>query len=340
MTAISSAGTWKSAVAVALALYLGWVIAASGKGTQTILITVDGSSTVFPITEAAAEDFQSSQRGRIRITVGISGTGGGFKKFCRGETDIQDASRPITPAEREVCRQHGIAYHELPVAYDAMTIVVSWQNDWVDRLSLDELKRMWQPSAQRAVTRWNQIRPEWPDAPLKLFGAGSDSGTFDYFTEVVVGKAKASRGDYTASEDDNTLVQGIARDRYALGYIPYGYYESNQQHLRAIPVDSGEGPTLPSRATVENGRYRPLSRPLFIYVNDTSAARPEVKQFVESYLGGAGRLAAEVGFVPLPAEVYRLAGERFRAGRLGTVFAAKPPAGVPLVEVVQLEPAL
>ena len=328
------------AAAVLLALYVAWVVAASGKGRTVPLITIDGSSTVFPITEAAAEDFQLAQDGRIRVTVGISGTGGGFKKFCRGETDIQDASRPITPAEREMCRQHGVGYHELPVAYDAMTIVVSRQNTWIDRITLEELKRMWEPSAQRAVTRWNQIRPEWPDAPLQLFGAGSDSGTFDYFTEAVVGKAKASRGDYTASEDDNTLVQGIMRDRYALGYLPYGYYESNQHQLRAVPVDAGHGPILPSRETVENGAYLPLLRALLIYVNEKSAARPEVEQFVESYLAAAGRLATEVGFVPLPGEVYRMAAEHFRARRVGTVFAAKPAAGLPLLEIVKLEPAL
>jgi phosphate transport system substrate-binding protein len=324
----------------ALALYLAWVVAASLGGDDSRLITVDGSSTVFPITEAIAEEFQSAHRGRIRITVGISGTGGGFKKFCRGETDIQDASRPITPEEREVCRHNSIAYHELPVAYDAMTIVVSLQNSWADFVTLEELKRIWEPSAQQVVTRWNHIRPEWPDAPLKLFGAGSDSGTFDYFTEAVVGKAKASRGDYTASEDDNTLIQGIARDKHAIGYVPFGYYEGSQHKIRALAVDAGAGPRVPSRETVENGTYHPLSRPLLVYVNEKSAARPEVKSFVESYLTNAAKLASEVGFVPLPDEVYRIAAEHFRAGRLGTVFAVKPNAGTPLTEVVRQEATL
>ncbi len=338
MTSIAT--LWKPAAVLLAALYVAWVVAASTAGERTPVIVIDGSSTVFPITEAAAEDFQLARQGRIRVTVGISGTGGGFKKFCRGETDIQDASRPITPAERDMCRRHGVAYHELPIAYDAMTIVVSPENTWVDSLTLEELKRIWEPSAQRVVTRWNQIRPGWPDAPFKLFGAGSDSGTFDYFTEVVVGRAKASRGDYTASEDDNTLVQGITRDRFALGYIPYGYYENNRHRLRAVPIDAGRGPRVPSRETVESGAYAPLARPLFLYVNERSAARPEMKQFVEAYLAAAGRLAGEVGFVPLAPEVYRLATERFRAGRVGTVFAAKPAAGTPLIDIVRFEPVL
>lgn len=328
---------WTPAGMFVLALYLVWVVSASLRVEDSRLITVDGSSTVFPITEAAAEEFQSAHRGRIRITVGISGTGGGFKKFCRGETDIQDASRPISPDERAICRRNGIAYYELPVAYDAMTIVVSLQNSWTDFITTRELKRIWEPSAQRVVLRWNHVRPEWPDAPLKLFGAGSDSGTFDYFTEAVVGRAKASRGDYTASEDDNTLVQGIARDKYALGYIPFGYYESNQHAIRAVPVDAGSGARVPSRETVENGTYHPLSRPLLIYINDKSAGRPEVRSFVESYLDGAAQLASEVNFIPLPADVYMLAAEHFRTRRLGTVFHTRAAAGTPLIEVLKQE---
>jgi phosphate transport system substrate-binding protein len=331
---------WKPAATLLVTLYVVWVVAASTTGERTPVIVIDGSSTVFPITEAAAEDFQLGQQGRVQVLVGISGSGGGFKKFCRGETDIQDASRPITPVERDICRRHGVAYYELPIAYDAMTIVVSPENTWVDSMTLEELKRIWEPSAQRTVTRWNQIRPEWPDAPFKLFGAGSDSGTFDYFTEVVVGRAKASRGDYTASEDDNTLVQGIMRDRYALGYIPYSYYENNRHLLKAVPIDAGSGPRAPSRETVENGTYGPFARPLLLYVNERSAARPEVREFVETYLKMAGALAAEVGFVPLPAEIYRLVTERFRAGRVGTAFAAKPAAGTPLIEIVRLETVL
>jgi phosphate transport system substrate-binding protein len=333
-------GSWKPWVLSPLALYLVWVVAASFRTDDARVITVDGSSTVFPITEAAAEEFQSANRGLVRIAVGISGTGGGFKKFCRGETDIQDASRPITIEEREVCRRNGIAFHELPIAYDAMTIVVSRKNTWVGSITLQELKRIWEPSAQRAVLRWNQVNSEWPDAPLKLFGAGSDSGTFDYFTEAVVGRPKASRGDYTASEDDNTLVQGIARDQYALGYLPFGYYDANQLRLRAVPVDSGAGPRLPSRESVENGTYRPLSRPLLIYLNQKSVERPEVREFVESYLHRAAQLAQEVGFVPLPSEAYTLTTGYFRSGRLGTVFHTKPATGTPLMDVLRQEALL
>jgi phosphate transport system substrate-binding protein len=337
--------TWKTGLRatagiLVLSLYMAWVVIASLRAEDFRLITIDGSSTVFPITEAAAEEFQAIHRGRIRVTVGISGTGGGFKKFCRGETDIQDASRPIAPEEREVCRRKGIAYHELPVAYDAMTIVVSRQNTWVESITLEELKRVWEPSAQRTVSRWNQVRPGWPDAPLTLFGAGSDSGTFDYFTEVVVGRAKASRGDYTASEDDNTLVQGIARDKYALGYIPFGYYETNRHRIKAVPVDAGSGPRAPSRDTVENGTYQPLSRPLLIYVNDKSASRPEIRSFVNAYLSHAAEWAAEVGFIPLPAAAYALAAEQFRSGRLGTVFHTRAAAGIPLIDVLKQDAML
>ena len=217
---------------------LAWPIDSSSS-ESTALIKVDGSSTVFPITEAIAEEFQKETRGSVRVTVGISGTGGGFKKFCRGETDVQDASRPISQSEMDACRATGIQYYELPIAFDALTIAVSPQATWVDAITIAELKQIWDPSSQGRVVTWNQVRSSWPSIPLKLFGAGSDSGTFDYFTEAVVGKAKASRGDYTASEDDNTLVQGIANDKHALGYIPYAYYEPNKKRLKAVAVDGG-----------------------------------------------------------------------------------------------------
>lgn len=304
---------------------------------STALIKVDGSSTVFPITEAVAEEFQKTARGAVRVTVGISGTGGGFKKFCRGETDLQDASRPIQSDEMETCRTNSISYIELPVAFDALTIAVSPQATWVDHLTVDELKRIWEPSAQGRVMKWSQIRPTWPDVPLKLFGAGSDSGTFDYFTEAVVGKAKASRGDYTASEDDNTLVQGISRDKQALGYIPYAYFEPNQQRLKAVAVDGGQGPVLPSRGTVENGMYQPLSRPLFIYVNAKAAERPEVKRFVEFYLTETPTLAPQVKYVPLPAQAYDLALAHFRNGKVGTAFQGASMIGIKIEELLRRE---
>ncbi|HMU54284.1 MAG TPA: PstS family phosphate ABC transporter substrate-binding protein [Nitrospira sp.] len=306
----------------------------------TALVKVDGSSTVFPITEAVAEEFQKTVRGAVRVTVGISGTGGGFKKFCRGETDLQDASRPIQSGEMEACRANGVSYIELPVAFDALTIAVSPQATWVDHLTLDELKRMWEPSAQGRVMKWSHIRPTWPEVPLKLFGAGADSGTFDYFTEAVVGKAKASRGDYTASEDDNTLVQGISHDKQALGYIPYAYFEPNQQRLKAVAVDGGKGPVLPSRVTVENGTYQPLSRPLFIYINAKAAERPEVKRFVEFYLAQTATLAPQVKYVPLPPQAYELALTHFRNGKVGTAFQGASMIGIKIEELLRREATL
>jgi phosphate transport system substrate-binding protein len=300
-------------------------------------VKIDGSSTVFPISEAVAEEFQKSTRGAVRVTVGISGTGGGFKKFCRGETDIQDASRPISVDEMEECRKHGIHYFELPIAFDAMTLVVSPKNTWLQSITLPELKRMWEPSAQGTITSWKQINPAWPDEPFKLFGAGSDSGTFDYFTEAVVGKAKSSRGDYTASEDDNTLVRGISADKAAIGYIPYAYYPPNKQKLNLIGVDAGQGPVLPSRETVENGTYRPLSRPLFIYVSKKSADRTEVKRFVEFYLKEGLTLAEQVKYVPLPADAYRTAFTHFRNGKLGTVFQGRTSVGLRIDDLLGRE---
>lgn len=338
MQRLVSAGLSASVMLVLLNL-LAWPIA-DIYSESTALVKVDGSSTVFPITEAVAEEFQKDTRGAVRITVGISGTGGGFKKFCRGETDVQDASRPISTSEMEACRTNGIQYFELPVAFDALTIAVSPQATWIDSVTVAELKQMWEPSAQRRVTKWNQIRSTWPDQPLKLFGAGSDSGTFDYFTEAVVGKAKASRGDYTASEDDNTLVQGISNDKHALGYIPYAYYEPNKKRLKAVAVDGGHGPVLPSRDTVENGAYQPLSRPMFIYVNTKSAGKSEVKRFVEFYLAQAPALVPQVKYVPLPQQAYELALSHFRNGKIGTAFQDVSTVGMKIEDLLRREAKL
>jgi phosphate transport system substrate-binding protein len=312
----------------------------TGSSEPTTVVKVDGSSTVFPITEAVAEEFQKETRGSVRVTVGISGTGGGFKKFCRDESDVQDASRPISSGEMEACRASGVQYYELPIAFDALTIAVSPQSSWVESITIEELKHMWDPSAQGRVVKWNQIRSSWPDQPLKLFGAGSDSGTFDYFTEAVVGKAKASRGDYTASEDDNTLVQGIANDKHALGYIPYAYYEPNKKRLKAVAVDGGHGPVLPSRDTVENGAYQPLSRPLFIYVNAKSAGKSEVKRFVDFYLAQAPILVPQVKYVPLPRGAYELAVAHFKNGKLGTAFQGVSTVGLKIEDLLQREAKL
>jgi phosphate transport system substrate-binding protein len=331
-------GCYVSSTSVILAMMslMVWPLADT-HSESTALVKVDGSSTVFPITEAVAEEFQKETRGLIRVTVGISGTGGGFKKFCRGETDVQDASRPISAGEMEACRTAGIQYHELPVAFDALTVAVSPQATWIDSITIAELKRIWEPEAQGRVTKWNQVRSAWPDQPLKLFGAGSDSGTFDYFTEAVVGKAKASRGDYTASEDDNTLVQGISNDKYALGYIPYAYYEPNKKRLKAVAVDGGHGPVLPSRDTVESGAYQPLSRPMFIYVNAKSVEKPEVKRFVEFYLAQAPTLVPQVKYVPLPQQAYELAMAHFRKGRVGTAFQGVSTIGMRIEDLLRRE---
>lgn len=299
-------------------------------------IRIDGSSTVFPISEAVGEQFQKTHP-EVRVVVGISGTGGGFKKFCNGETDISDASRPILASEMEACAGKGIEYIELPVAFDALSVVINPQNDWAACMTVAELKKIWEPEAQGKITRWNQVRPEWPDAPLNLFGPSTDSGTFDYFTEAIVGKAKASRGDYTASEDDNVLVQGVAHDKYALGYFGLAYYHENQDKLKAVAIDNGKGCVLPSEQTVRDGTYQPLSRPLFIYVNRKAADRPEVEAFIRFYLTEGPALARQVGYIPLPDEVYRLALERFTARRVGSVFKGKPAVEVRLEDLLRLE---
>jgi phosphate transport system substrate-binding protein len=298
-------------------------------------IKIDGSSTVFPITEAVAEEFQIQKRGKVRVTVGISGTGGGFKKFCRGETDVQDASRPILAAEMEACRAAGVKYYELPIAYDALTVVVHPQNNWISQLTVDELKKMWEPAAQGKIKRWNQINPKWPNETLALFGPGSDSGTFDYFTEAVVGKAKSSRGDFTGSEDDNVLVQGVASNKHALGYFGYAYYEPNKGRLKAVPIVNKSGKAVgPSLNNVVNGSYEPLSRPIFIYVTEKAAKRPEVKEFVEFYLNEGASLVQEVKYVPLPKQAYQLAAKHFREGKLGTGFGGVPEVGLKVEELL------
>ncbi|HEX4972597.1 MAG TPA: PstS family phosphate ABC transporter substrate-binding protein [Steroidobacteraceae bacterium] len=313
------------------AAVLGGLMACGGPtpAVAQSVIKIDGSSTVFPIAEAVAEEFQISKRGKVRVTVGIAGTGGGFKRFCRGETDISNASRPILKEEMEACRAAGIKYLELPVAFDALTVVVNPQNSWVKQLTVADLKKMWEPGAQGRVKTWNQIRPEWPNQPLMLFGPGADSGTFDYFTEAVNGKAKASRGDYTASEDDNVLVQGVENNKNALGYFGFAYYVGHKDKMKAVPVLNPKNqPVGPSIEAVNDGSYQPLSRPLFIYVRDTAAQRPEVKEFIAFYLGEGADLVKEVGYVPLPPQAYKLALQHFSGGKLGTVFGGIPEVGV------------
>jgi len=310
-------------------------LAAAHVASAQSTIKIDGSSTVFPIAEAVAEEFQIAERGKVRVTVGIAGTGGGFKRFCRGETDISNASRPILAGEMEACRKAGIKYLELPVAFDALTVVVNPKNTWVKELTLADLKKMWEPRAQGRVTRWNQIRPEWPAEPLALFGPGADSGTFDYFTEAVNGKSKASRGDFAASEDDNVIVQGVENNKNALGYFGYAYYIENKERVRAVPVVNGRGQAvMPSVEAVIDGSYEPLSRPLFIYVSEAATQRPEVRKLIEFYMTEGPALAREVGYVPLPEQAYRIALKHFRDKKLGTVFGGTPEVGVTIEELL------
>ena len=313
-----------------------WVAAAPAFAQQQI-VKIDGSSTVYPITEAVAEEFQKAKKNVVKVTVGISGTGGGFKKFCRGETDISDASRPILKKEMEDCRAAGIDYYELPVAFDALTVVINPKNAFIKALTVEELKKMWEPGAQGKVTRWKQVNPAWPDAPLKLFGAGSDSGTFDYFTEAIVGKAKSSRGDYTASEDDNVLVQGVARDANAIGYFGFAYYVENKDKLKAVPIieKAGKPPVSPSVESVINGTYQPLARPIFIYVSARSFGKPEVKEFVEYYMKNAAKLSKEVKYVPLPDKAYPMAWDHVIKGKKGTVFGGEAEVGVTIEELLK-----
>jgi phosphate transport system substrate-binding protein len=324
-------------------LFLTLSLATVGEaGAQRTLIKIDGSSTVFPITEAVAEEFQKKQR-KVKVTVGISGTGGGFKKFCNGETDISDASRPIKPSEVELCRKNGIEYVELPVAYDGLAVMVNPKNTWAMSMTVKELRKLWEPAAQGKITRWSQIRPGWPDREIRLFGPGVDSGTYDYFTEAIVGKEHSSRGDLTSSEDDNVLVQGIATDPLALGFFGVAYYEHNKDKLKLVAIDdenpaNGDGPVLPTYDNVVKGTYQPLSRPIFIYVNRKAADRPEVSEFVRFYLTSGRRLVREVGYIALSDKVYELALTRLEKRTVGSVFGGKgSQVGVTLEDLLKAE---
>jgi len=321
----------------ALVTFFALMASLTGAQARAQIVQIDGSSTVFPVTEAVAEEFQKAKKGKVKVTVGISGTGGGFKKFCRGETDISDASRPILKQEMEACKQASVQYYELPVAFDALTVMVNPKNDWVSSMTVADLKKIWEPAAQGKVTTWNQVRASWPNAPLKLFGPGADSGTFDYFTEAIVGKAKASRGDFTASEDDNVLVQGIANDKNALGYFGFAYYVENQKKLKAVGIDGGKEVVPPSPKTVEDGTYQPLSRPIFIYVSKKAAEKPEVKEFVEFYMQNAAKLVRQIKYVALPANAYTLGLEHFQKGKIGTVFGGEAQVGIKIEELLKRE---
>lgn len=309
------------------------------QAAQAQVVKIDGSSTVYPITEAIAEEFQKAKKNAIKVTVGISGTGGGFKKFCRDETDLQNASRPITAKEMEDCKAAGVEYVEMPVAYDALTVVINPKNTFLKQATVEELKKMWEPAAQGKITKWNQVNPAWPDQPIKLFGAGADSGTFEYFTEAIVGKAKSSRGDYTASEDDNVLVQGVSRDVNGLGYFGYAYYAENMARLKGLAiVNPKTGKAVePSAANVENGTYVPLSRPIFVYVKVKALQKPEVKEFVDFYMKNAEKLVREVKYVPLPKAAYEGNLKHVKDSKKGTVFGGKNEVGITIEELMKRE---
>jgi phosphate transport system substrate-binding protein len=304
------------------------------------VVKVDGSSTVFPITEAVAEEFQKARKGAVNVTVGISGTGGGFKKFCRGETDLANASRPISKKEMEECAKSGVRYYEMPIAYDALTVMVNPQNTFIKSMTVAELKKIWEPAAQGKINSWKDVNPAWPDQKIKLYGAGSDSGTFDYFTEAIVGKAKSSRGDFTASEDDNVLVQGIAGDKGALGYFGFAYYIENQKKLKAVAIDGGKGPVAPTPENVDNGTYQPLSRPIFIYVSEKSLEKPEIRDFIDFYMKNAPQLVKEVKYIPLPAKAYAGNLEHLAKKKLGTVFGGQNEVGLTIEQLMKREAQL
>lgn len=325
-----SLGLLKESLIVASSLILSAPLSAA-----VDIVEIDGSSTVYPIAEAVAEEFQIETG--IKVTVGVSGTGGGFKKFCRGDTVISNASRPIKAKEIKKCDEAGIDFIEIPVAFDALTVVVNKGNDWANELTIEELKKIWEPAAQGKITNWNQVRPSFPDMPLKLYGPGADSGTFDYFTEAVNGESKAIRGDFTASEDDNIIVKGVAGDKGGMGYFGLAYFTENSETLKAVKIKNAAGKfIMPSLEAAQNGSYNPLSRPLFIYLNAKKAAFDvNVKKFIEFFLNNAKELSAEVGYVPFTDKEYTAIINHYKKLKTGTAFA-KPAIGLSVEEILKL----
>ena len=299
-------------------------------------ISIDGSSTVFPITEAMAEEFGIATGGNVKITVGVSGTGGGFSKFCAGETVISDASRPIKQSEVDLCAEGGVEFIELPVAIDGLSVMVNPANDFIECMTVDELHTIWAPEAEETITKWNQVRPEWPEENIGLYAPGVDSGTFDYFTETVNGESQASRADFLPSEDDNVLVTGISGDKGALGYFGFAYYAENADRLKLVPINGGAGCVLPTEETINNGTYAPLSRPLFIYVASDALNQPQVKAFVEYFLDKANRgLVSETGYIPFPDTIYDLVLAKFQNGTTGPAFGGDARISGTVQEVLQ-----
>lgn len=321
------------------AAVLGLALVAVGCSTpetveQRAPIRIDGSSTVFPITQAIADAYNTENTDSVEVDVSFSGTGGGFEKFCAGETDISNASRPIVEDEIAACDAAGIRYYELPVAFDALTVVVNPQNTWAEDITVEELKALWEPAAQGKITQWNQVRPDWPTESISLYGPGLDSGTYDYFAEVVVGSD--TRSDFVASEDDEILAEGVANNPNALGYFGLAYYEENQDSLKALAIDGGNGAIAPTTENVEKALYNPLARPLFIYVNFKSAqTNPAVREFVQFYLENAPTLVDDVGYVPLPEEGYHIAWVNFQEGEVGTAFDGIPQPNLTIAELLR-----
>ena len=311
---------------------------ASGDKTP---VRIDGSSTVYPITVEMTERFkQAKSPEALDIAVDFSGTGGGFDKFCQGKTDISNASRPITQEEMAECKENGVQYVELPVAFDALTVVVNDENTWAQDITLEELKVLWEPSAESSVTRWSQIRSDWPDEEILLYGPGEDSGTFDYFTEVIIGEDGASRADYVSSEDDDELVQAVQSEPNALGYFGYAYYKEAGDSLKALAINSGSEPIYPSGESIRSNEYQPLSRPLFIYVSVNSLDNnPTVAEFVEFYMANTRTVVADVGYEPLPNEAFGIAMDHLVNRKVGSVFDGKAQHDLSIEALLEKEAA-
>lgn len=324
---------------IALFIFGALLSTQATKAQAQSMIKIDGSSTVFPITEAVSEKFRE-KNSAVKFTIGIAGTGGGFKKFCKGETDISNASRPILKKEMAECSKNGVYYMELPVAFDAVTVVIHPKNKFLSKITVEELKKIWGPAAQGVITTWNQVNPAWPKTPIKLYGPGADSGTFDYFTEAINGKAKLSRTDFTTSEDDNVIVQAVSRDVNAMGYLGFAYYSENSKQLKAaaIVAKDAKSAVLPSVKTVMDANYQPLARPLFIYVNAKADQRPEVSAFVDYYLNNADAIAKQVKYVPLSMKDYRHTMVNYKVKKTGTAFGGEAEVGVTIEELLKREP--